>query len=229
MTGFDVNMSGKSLSLSLACDRLVAAASRPEPRRAEAPPGKPEAEAPPKNRTASRLLPGGATVCAPPRPTLTRRTVVLACQAAAVFDLLVWHLLGRTPRLQLLVLRLLAVALCSCVCLDSVARFHACLLVLAASLHFEALWAAADAAPDRVSSATLATALLVAAHRCALAMRTENARWLPAVLLAALAACFASTLLLAAWLPATAAATDVAFLGFVGASYALVDMRGRER
>lgn len=215
MTGFDVSMSGKSLSLSLAVDRLVASAAPPFPGELKGtppplPPIKTEPLPPPRHSK-------GPLSPYLPRPALGRRAVVLVCQGAAVFDLVIWHILGRTHSMQLLVLRLLGVAICSCVCVDVLPRFHACLLLLAASLHFEGLfW---HDAPDRVSLATLAAALAVTAHRCVLA----RGSWLAGVLVAALASAFVSTLLLAAWLPSTVPVGDMLFLALAAAAYSAVD------
>ena len=213
MASFDVSISGKSLNLNFGPTAPDASPRQPEPRKPE--PRKPE----PRGAHSAVLA---ALPChglrSPVRSVLGRRGIVACCQAAAVFDLLIWQALGRGSALQLLVLRLLGVALCSCVCVDVLLRFHACLVLLAASLHFEALWLDA-APPDRVSVVTLAAALCVTTHKCLSARRN----WLASLLIAALASTFASTLLLAAWLPDTVPVGDVLFLAFAAAVYALLD------
>ena len=220
MTSFDVSMSGKNLSLNFAVDRFANPGGRPDARPAEPPPpSKPDPE--PARFRPAQLVPAKSPLrgaCTPPRPALTRHTVVLALQAAAAFDLVAWFVLGGMRGLQLLVFRLVVVALCSCVCLDRLLNFHACLVALAASLHFEVPWrhsgGATGATAERLSLATLAAVGVVTAHRGALtlALAAPGGSMLAALLLALAVACLASTLLLGAWAPDVAGVADTAYV-----------------
>ena len=209
-------MLGKSLNLNFG-PTAPDAPPKPELRKPEL--RKPEPHKPEPQGPHSAVL--AALPChglrAPGRSGLGRRGIVVCCQAAAVFDLLIWQALGRGSALQLLVLRLLGVLMCSCVCVDVLACFHACLLLLAASLHFEGLWR--DGTADRVSIATLGAVLGVTAHKCLRARRA----CLASLLLVALASTFSSTLLLAVWLPSTVPVGDVLFLALAAAVYTLLD------